>query len=175
MTLLISIIFIGVLKYNSISNFFNSILDGTADLSAQNTQVPENSHNPTSGEQKIGRKQMDDPHNKEEDTNERAEDLIQRAIRIQLEKEEREAKDVPIVSFRKTGETDPVIPEERTAAETAHPFNNMKPPLQASVSCNPGTVTDGAVLSCASPVSERETLSTREDTTSEPGHVRDEL
>jgi hypothetical protein len=43
MSLLISIISAGTLKYNPISNFFNSILVGTANLTAQNTQVLEDS------------------------------------------------------------------------------------------------------------------------------------
>ena len=166
MTLLISIIFAGTLKYNSISNFFNSILDGTANLTARNTQVPE--------EQEIERKHIDDSDEEGEDGNEREEDIIHRAIRIQLEKEEREAKDAHIGSLHKTGQTDPVVLEQQTAAETAHP-SNMKAPPQASETCNPGTVTGSVAPSCASPVSEREPLPTPEDTTSEPGRAKDEL
>lgn len=162
----------GTLKYNSISNFLNSVLDGTANLTARNTQVPEG-HKPTPGEQKIERKQMDDSDKEEEDTNEREEDIIHRAIRIQLE-EEREAKDAHFDSLHKTGKTDPVVLEQRTAAETADP-SNMKAPPQASETCSAGTITGSVAPSCASPVSEREPLPTPEDTTSEPGHVKDEL
>ena len=174
MTLLISIIFTGTLKYNSISNFFNSILDGTANLTVQNTQVPEDSHEPMPEEQEIEREQMDESDKEEEDTDERKEGIIHRAIRIQLEKEKREAKDAHINSLRKTGETNPVVLEQRTAAETAHPFN-MKAPSQASENCNPGTTTGSVAPSCTSPVSEREPLPTPKDTTSEPGRVKDEL
>jgi hypothetical protein len=174
MTLLISIISAGTLKYNFISNFFNSVLDGTANLTARNTQVPEESHKPTPKEQEIERKQMDDPDKEEEDTNEREEDIIHRAIRIQLEKEEREAKDAHINSLHKTGKTDPTVLEQRTAAETAHPFNTKALP-QTSETSKPGTVTGSVAPSCTSPVSEREPLPTPEDTSSEPGRVKDEL
>jgi hypothetical protein len=65
MTLLISIISAGTLKYSSISKFFNSILDGTADLTTRNTQVPEDNHKPTPEEQENGRKQKDDSDKEE--------------------------------------------------------------------------------------------------------------
>jgi len=158
-----------MLKYNSISNFFNSILDGTANLTARDTQVPED-HKPTPKEQEIEGKQMDDSDKEEGDTNEREEDIIHRAIRIQLEKEEREAKD----SLYKADKRDPVVLEQRTAAETTH-LVNMKAPPQASETCNPGTVTGSVVPSCVSPVSESEPLPSPEDTTSGPGRVKDEL
>jgi hypothetical protein len=151
MTLLISIISAGTLKYNSISNFFNSILDGTANFTTRNTQVPEDSHKPTPQEQAVERKQMDDSDKEEEDTNER-EDIIHRAIRIQLEKEERETKDAHIDSSHKTSKTDPVAVKKQTATGTAHPFG-MKAP----------------------PVSEKEPLPNPEDTTSESGRAKDEL
>jgi len=166
-------LFEGTLKYNSISNFFNSILDGVANLTVRNTRMPED-HMLTPEEQIIERKQMDDSDKEEEDTNEREEDIIHRAIRIQLEKEEQEAKDADIDSLHNTGKTDPVVLEQRTAAETAHPFN-MEAPPQVSETCNRGTVTESVAPSCASPVSEREPLPTPEDTTSEPGRVKDEL
>jgi protein disulfide-isomerase A6 len=51
------LLFEGVLKYNSISDFFNSILDGTAKLTAQTSRVPEDSHKPTPEEKEIERKQ----------------------------------------------------------------------------------------------------------------------
>ncbi len=172
--LLISGYSAGVLKYNSISNFFNSILDGTVSLAVQNSQAPRYSHKPTPGEREIERKPMDDSDKDEEDTNEREEDLIHRAIRIQLEKEAREAMDAHIDSLHKTGESDPVILEQRTATETAHPFD-MKAPPRAPETCEPGTVTDSVAPSCASPVSEREPLSTYEDTPLEAGHAKDEL
>jgi len=172
MTLLISIISAGTLKYNSISNFLNSILDGTANLTARNTQVPDDSHKPTPEEQETERNQTDDSDKEEEDREEREEDIIHRAIRIQLEREGREAKDAHIDSLHKTRKTDPVVVEQRTAAETAHSFN-MKAPLQAFENCNPGTVTGSVAPSCVSPVSEREPLPSPEDTTS--GRVKDEL
>jgi protein disulfide-isomerase A6 len=140
MTLVDSDISAGVLKYNSISDFFNSILDGTAKLTAQTSLVPEDSHKPTPEEKEIERKQEAQrlallhggfsdiidfekaikehgtdfhgahgytarPRGTTEDgdsdtgTHEREEDPIQRAIRIQLEKE-REAKDAHIDSFK---------------------------------------------------------------------------
>jgi len=135
--------------------------------------VPED-RKPTPEEPEIGREQMDDS-DKEGDTNEREEDIIHRAIRIQLEKEEREAKDAHIDPLHKTGKADPVVLEQRTAAETAH-LSNMKAPPQASETCNPGTVTGSVAPSCASPESERKPLPTNpEDATSEPGRAKDEL
>lgn len=172
MSLLISIISAGMLKYFSIANFFNSIMDGTANLTVRDTQVLEDTHKLTPEGEEIERKQMDDSDKEEEDTKEREEDIIHRAIRIQLEKEEREAKDAHIDSLQKTRKTDPVVVEQRMTGETAHPFN-MKEPPQSSENCNPGTFTGGVVPSCASPVSEREPLLSREDTTS--GRVKDEL
>lgn len=124
---------------------------------------------PTPKDQNIERKQMDDS-DEEEDTNERKEDIIHRAIRIQLEKEEQEAKDARIDSLHKTGKTDSVVLEQRTT----HPFN-MKAPPQASETFNPRTVTGSVATSCASPESEREPLPAPEDTNSEPGRVKDEL
>jgi protein disulfide-isomerase A6 len=212
----------GVLKYKAISKFFNSILDGTANLTAQNSQVPEDSHEPTTEEQEIERKQeaqrlallhggfsdiidfekaikehgtdfhgahgytsrpgdttkMDDPDKGGEDTYERVEDPIHRAIRIQLEKEKREAKDALIDSLHEAVETDLVIPEQRTATGMAHPSatTNMKVPHRAPETCIPESVIDSVAPSCVSPVSEREALPTHEEnTTSEPGHVKDEL
>jgi hypothetical protein len=173
MTLLIFIMSAGTLKYNSISNFFNSVLDGTATLTARNTQAPED-RKQMPEEQNFEGKQMDDSDKEEEDTNEREEDIIQRAIRIQLEKEEREAKDAQIDSLHKTGKTDPIVLEQRTAAQTAHPSDTKVPP-QASETCNPGAVTGSIAPSCSSPVSETEPLPTPEDTTSEPGRAKDEL
>lgn len=184
-----------MLKYNSISNFFNSILDGTANLTVQHSQVPEDSHMPTPEEQEIERKQeaqrlallhggfsdiidfenaikehgtgyhgahgytarpsdttkdgqINDSDKGDEDTYEREEDPIHRAIRMQLEKE-RGAKDGHIDSSREMGETDP------------------DPPIVSA--------TD-SVASCPSPVSERKVFPAHEkDTTSESGHVKDEL
>jgi hypothetical protein len=150
MTLLISIISAGTLKYNSISNFFNSILDGTANFIARNTEVLEDNHKLVPEEQEIERGQMDDSDKEEGYTNEREEDIIHRAIRIQLEKEEREAKDAHIDSLLKTRTTDPVEVKQRTAAETAHPFN-MKAP------------------------SDKEPLPSPEDPISESGRIKDEL
>lgn len=47
----------GVLKYNSISDFFDSVLDGTANLTASNSKVSEESHKQTPEEEEIERKQ----------------------------------------------------------------------------------------------------------------------
>lgn len=173
-THLISIISAGTLKYKYISKFFNSVLDGTANLTAQIAQVPDDSQKPTAEEQEIGRKHMDDLDEEEEGTDEREEDIIHRAIRLQIEKEEREAKDAHIDSSRQTGETDPVVLEQRMADETAHP-SNMKAPSQLSETCKPGTVTGSVLPSCTSPVSERDPLPIAEDTTSESGRIKDEL
>jgi hypothetical protein len=47
----------GVLKYESISKFFDSILDGTATLTSMGSQVPEDSHKLSPEEEEIERKQ----------------------------------------------------------------------------------------------------------------------
>jgi protein disulfide-isomerase A6 len=47
----------GVLKYDSISKFFDSILDGTATLTSLGSQVPEDSHKLSPEEEEIERKQ----------------------------------------------------------------------------------------------------------------------
>ena len=132
----------------------------------------EDSHKLTPKEQEIDREQLDVSDKEEEDTNEREEDIIQRAIRIQLEKEResKESKDGHIDSFHKAHKTDPVLMEQRTA-----PSFNVKAPPQASENCNPGTATGSVAPSCASPVSEREPMPSPEDTTSEPGRLKDEL
>jgi hypothetical protein len=119
--------------------------------------------------------QMDHSDKRGEDAYERVEDPMHRAIRIQLEKEQ-EAKDAHI---SKTGETDPIT-QEQTATERAqaHPYMtiNVKAPPRASETCIPESVVDNVAPSCASLVSERGALPTHEeDTTSESGHVKDEL
>ena len=47
----------GMLKYDSIARFFDSILDGTANLSSPHSQVQEEIHEPTPEEEEIERKQ----------------------------------------------------------------------------------------------------------------------
>ena len=47
----------GKLKHDSISKFFDSILDGTANLSSPRSQVQEETHEPTPEEEEIARKQ----------------------------------------------------------------------------------------------------------------------
>jgi protein disulfide-isomerase A6 len=50
-------LFEGTLKYDSISKFFDSILDGTANLSSPRSQEQEVTHEPTPEEEEIERKQ----------------------------------------------------------------------------------------------------------------------
>ena len=47
----------GALKYDSISKFFDSILDGTVNLSSPSSQAQEETHEPTPEEEEIERKQ----------------------------------------------------------------------------------------------------------------------
>jgi len=209
-------LFEGVLKYNSISNFFDSILDGTANLTAPISQAPE-SHRPTPEEEEIERKQEaqrlallhggfsdlidfekvikehgtgfhgthghtlrpdDTSRNSqggEEDTYERGDDPIQRAIRIQLQKEEREAKDTPSDSTV-VGDADQVILEVHTTTESSHLSTtiNIKEPPQTPEACVPGGVTAGVESPCVSPASETSPTHER-PTTPELERVKDEL
>jgi len=50
-------LFEGTLKYDSISRFFDSILDGTANLSSPGPQVQEETYELTTEEEEIERKQ----------------------------------------------------------------------------------------------------------------------
>lgn len=171
-SLVISNISAGVLKYNSISKFFNSILDGTANLTVQNSQVPEDSHMPTPEEQEIERKQEAQRlallHGGFSDIID-----FENAIKEHGTDFHGAHRHTP-----RSGETDPVILEHRAASETAHPFatTNMKAPPRASETGIPESVTHNVAPSCQSPVSEGKAFPTHEkDTTPESGHVKDEL
>ena len=172
MTPVIYNISVGVLKYDSISKFFNSILDGTANLTVQNSQVPEENHMPTPEEQEIERKQE-----------------AQRLAllhggffdMIDFENAVKEHGTDFHGAHRNTprsGETDPVILEQRAASETAHTFapTNIKAPPRASETGIPESATHNVAPSCQSPLSEGRAFPTHEkDTTPESGHVKDEL
>ncbi|KAH9986658.1 hypothetical protein BJV74DRAFT_844210 [Russula compacta] len=209
------VLFEGGLKYNSISDFFDSILDGTANLAASNSRVSEESHKQTPEEEEIERKQEaqrlallhggfsniidfeeaiknhgSDFHGADgyttrpsdtlknsktgdsdiegEDTYEREENPIHRAIRIQLEKEQ-EAKNILKDSIPETGDTDQVILELRTATESAHLFAtiNVEAPQVSGTSIS-GSATNTVAPSCASPVSEGPSTPVFE-------HIKDEL
>jgi protein disulfide-isomerase A6 len=194
----------GVLKYHSISKFFDSILDGSANSTAPNSQVPEGGFKSTSEGEEIERRQkLVKEHNAdfhalrgstarpgdssesnqmgEEDTHERLENPIHRAIRIQLKKEEQAAKDAARDSMPEAGDTDQDILELRTDTESAHLFTTMNINVQpsASESCIPSGTTDSMALSCAtqkSQISETEVPPAHEGTLNpELGHVKDEL
>lgn len=180
----------GGLKHRSISTFFDSILDGTANLSASNSHQPEeeierkghgtDSHAaydytaPSSDTSKVDETWEKD--DREEDTNER-ENPIYRAIRIQLEMEGKNPKDATGESVLESGDTDQVVLELRTTASSAHlpTTSDSKALSQASETCVSESVTDRAVPSCVPPVVE-EALPTHEGvSTPEAGHVKDEL
>ncbi len=210
----------GVLKYKSISAFFDSILDGTADLTALKTHPPKESHKPTPDEDETERKQeagreallhggfsdVDnlekaateedgtdygvpgrttrtgdtskngqtwEKDNGEEDAYEREVNPIHRAICIQLERDQKDAKDVPRVSIPESGDTDQVVLELHTTAESAHLSATINSP-QASETCISESVADRVVPSCAAPVAEG-VLPSQGVTTPEVVHVKDEL
>ena len=171
-SLVISNISAGLLKYNSISKFFNSILDGTANLTVQNSQVPEDSHMPTPEEQEIERKQEAQRlallHGGFSDIID-----FENAIKEHGTDFHGAHRHTP-----RSGETDPVILEHRTPSETAHPFatTNMEAPPRASETGIPESVTHNVAPSRQSPVSEGKAFPTHEkDSTPESGHVKDEL
>jgi hypothetical protein len=182
----------GVPKYKTISTFFDSILDGTANLTTPNSHQPE--------EEEIVRKGHDtDSHGEhdytapssdtskvdeswenadgEEDTNEREENPIYRAIRIQLEMEGKNAKDAPGDSIPESGDTDQVVLEWRTTAESTHlpTTSDSKAAPQGSETCISESVSDRVVSSCASPEAEGALPTHRGESTPEAGHLKDEL
>ena len=155
----------GALKYDSISKFFDSILDGTVNLSSPSSQAQEDTHEPTPEEEEIERKReaqrlellhggfsdmidfeeaikkygsdfhgadgygasLDDKPKKEEkadteeetqDEYEREGDPIFRAIRIQREKEEQEAKAALKGCTAKADDAEQVVLEMCTAADS---------------------------------------------------------
>jgi hypothetical protein len=180
------------MKYKTISTFFNSILDGTANLTTH-TGPTEESRGPSTEEKKTTKEHDTDSHGangyatrpddaskdsrtweEEEDTYEREESPIQRAIRIQLEREGKDAKDAPEESM--SGDADQVIFEIRTT-QTAHlsTTTNSEVAPQASETCISKSVTDKAVPSCASPVAEEASPTHEGVAAPEAGHVKDEL
>jgi hypothetical protein len=181
----------GGLKYRSISTFFDSILDGTANLLASDSHQPEeeikrkepgtDSHGaydynaPSSDTSKVDETWEKD--DREEDTNEREENPIYRAIRIQLEMEGKDTKDATGESVPESDDTDQVVLELRTTASSAHlsTTSDSKALSQASETCVSESITDRVVPSCVSPVVE-EVLPIHEGvSTQEAGHVKDEL
>jgi hypothetical protein len=179
------------MKYKTISTFFNSILDSTANLTIH-TDPPEDSRGPTPEGKKATNDHDTDPHGangyatrpddaskdsqtwgEEEDTYEREESPIHRAIRIQLE---REGKDAPEESIAESGDTDQVVFEIRTT-QTAHlsTTTNSEVVPQASETCISKSVTDRVVPSCASPVAEEASPTHEGVAAPEAGHVKDEL
>jgi len=183
----------GVLKHKAISTFFDSILDGTANLMTH-TDLPEESRMPTPEEKKTIKEHDTDFHGahgyttrpdgtskddqtSEEDTYEREENPIHRAIRIQLEREGKDAKDVPEESIAKSGDTDDVVFETSTTAQSAHLSTaiNSEVAPQASETCISKSVIDRVVPSCASPVAEEASPTHEGVAGPELGHVKDEL
>lgn len=181
----------GGLKYRLISTFFDSILDGTANLSTSDSHQPEqeierkghgaDSHAaydytaPSSDTSKVDETWEKD--NREEDRDEREENPIYRAIRIQLEMEGKDAKDATGESVPKSGDTDQVVLKLPTTASSAHvsTTSDSKALSQASETCVSESVTDRVVPPCVSAVVE-EALPTHEGvSTPEAGHVKDEL
>jgi len=112
----------------------------------------------------------------EEDTYEREENPIHRAIRIQLEREGKVANVAPEESIAKSGDTD-VVFEIPTTAQSAHLSTviNSEVAPQASETYTSKSVTDRVVPSCASPVAEEASPTHEGVTAPELGHVKDEL
>jgi len=185
--------FEGLLKHKAISTFFDSILDGTANLMTH-TDLPEESRMPTPEEKKTIKEHDTDFHGahgyttrpdgtskdgqtSEEDTYEREENPIHRAIRIQLEREGKDTKDAPEESRAKSGDTDDVVFEIPTTAQSAHLSTviNSKVAPRVSETYTSKSVTDRVVPSCTSPVAEEASPTQEGVTAPELGHVKDEL
>jgi len=159
------VLFEGALKYDSISKFFDSILDGTVNLSTPSSQPQEETYEPTPEEEEIERKQeaqrlellhggfsdmIDfeeaikkhgsdfhgadgygaslgdlpkkgqkmDPEEVTPNGDEHDEGLIYRAIRLQREKEEQEAKEALKSCTPKTDDAEQVVLEACMADDT---------------------------------------------------------
>ena len=182
------------MKYKPISTFFNSILDGTANLTTH-TGPPE-SRGSIPKEKKTTKEHDTDSHGangyatrpddaskdsqtweeEEEDTYEREESPIQRAIRIQLEREGKNAKDALEESIAESGDSDQAVFEIRMT-QTAYlsTTTNSEVAPQASETCISKSVTDRVVPSCASPVAEEASPTHEGVAATEAGHVKDEL
>ena len=211
---LTSSISVGALKYDSISKFFDSVLDGTANLSSPSTQTQEETNEKTPEEEEIERKQEaqrlallhggfsdmfdfeeamkkygpdfhgpdgygaslgDTPKKGQEvdseelgqDEYERDEDLIHRAIRLQREKEEQEAKEPIKECTPKTDGAEQVVLEACTAADhTAGTKASPEPSPTEEPIPDPGS--EEATLPLPSVAEERITPSYAE-------HIKDEL
>lgn len=180
----------GVLKHKAISAFFDSILDGTANLTTH-TDLPEESRMPAPDEKKSTKEHdtdfqsahgyttrpdgtSKDSHTWEDDTYEREENPIHRAIRIQLEREGKDAKDASEEPIAESGH---VVFETSTTAQSAHLTTtiNSEAAPQAPETCISKSVTDRVVPPGASPVAEEASPTHEGVTAPEAGHVKDEL
>jgi protein disulfide-isomerase A6 len=211
----------GTLKYDSISKFFDSILDGTVNLSTPSSQPQEETYESTPEEEEIERKQeaqrlellhggfsnmidfeeaikkhgsdfhgadgygasLGDTPKKEQkvdleevtqDEDEHDEGLIYRAIRLQREKEEQEAKEALKSCTPQTDDAEQVVLEACTADNT-NDFATGTKMTQESSTEEPDTDdgSEGVTLPTASvaeevPVPEKAAPSLAE-------HIKDEL
>src|SRR5260221_3455908 len=122
-----------MLKHKSFSACIDSILDGRANLTTH-TDQPEESRMPTPDEKKTTKEHdtdfhgahgyttrpdgtSKDGHTREDDTYEREENPIHRAIRIQLEREGKDAKDASEEPIAESGD---VVFETCTTAQSAN-------------------------------------------------------
>jgi len=115
-----------------------------------------------------------DGHTWEDDTYEREENPIHRAIRIQLEREGKDAKDASEEPIAESGD---VVFETCTTAQSAHLSTtiNSEAAPQAPETCISESVTDRVVPPGASPVAEGASPTHEGVTAPKAGHVKDEL
>ena len=212
----------GTLKYDSISKFFDSILDGTVNLSAPSSQAQEEVYEPTPEEEEIERKQEaqrlallhggfsdmidfeeaikkygpdfhgaddygaslgDTPKKGQkvdseegpQDGYERDEDLIHRAIRIQREKEEQEAKEALKDCTPKTDGAEQAVLEMCAAADTTD-FSTKTRASPSTEESDPDNGSEG-VTSPTAPLSSvaEEIPGSESSVPSYAGHIKDEL
>jgi len=215
------VLFEGALKYDSISKFFDSVLDGTVNLSSPSSQAQDETYEKTPEEEEIERKQeaqrlallhggFSDMFDFEEamkkygpdfhgpdgygaslgdmpkkgqkvdteevtqDGYEPDEDLIHRAIRIQREKEEQEAKQAIKDCTPKTDGAEQVVLEECSAADPNHFAAGTKASRESPATEEPDL--DGGSEGATSPLPPvAEKPDPARAAPSHAEHIRDEL
>jgi protein disulfide-isomerase A6 len=188
-----------VLKHDSISKFFDEILDGTATVTSSGSQSPEGSHKLSPEEEDIERKQeaqrlallhggyadMIDFEKaiKKHGAGFHGEHGYSASLDDELKTDdtnkgeyEHEREEDPMHRAIRIQREEQAISEAQMAAETL-PLSTVKE-LKGTPQASPGTSTSGSTVvapSGAPSLSEKESVPTQEITPPETAHVKDEL